>query len=392
MRFPGGALVCNRLRPRTVHATQAAWKAALRSTARAPKLRLLKLTQDASIPIVPKKWCDSTNKPTVEYEKTPMPLNNPFVEEPQRAHWFTKYPSDTNYRVVWLKGKKAKVPGLGSFRCPIYEFNAVAFVWMHDRTLPVDLSNHHFTTADKLPVRIQITLTAKVKNSDLALIAMATCFDDSLAVLQTDVAGIVGEFCRSRQSVSILGTEKALAAEIETQLKSAPSSSTFEVRSVLPQFRLPLLETAAEHEATSAISFEQETKKEEREAALSKLRASRTLAELTVRIEHEWKNIEAACKAEAKRADTAIEKETARLGYLQNVTALTEASKTAIFHIDPQIYRDLNLAEITNRRQHEDEAVAKIVALMKSLAEVTKNAAPVTTVVGANMPNAVKGG
>ena len=236
-----------------------------------------------------------------------------------------------------------------------------------------------------------IILNAKVKNSDLALTAVVTCFEETLAVLQTDVAGVVGEFCRARHSASILGTEKALAADIESQLKLAPSDSTFEVRSVLPQFRLPLLETAAEHNATNTISFEQEKQKQEREAALARIRASRTLEELTARIEQERLNITAECEAETARATTANQKESARLDYLAKVTALTENCKTAIFHFDPQIYRDLKLAEITNQRQHEEEAIAKIVGLLKSLADVTRNAAPATSVVVSNMPNSSSG-
>lgn len=331
-----------------------------------------------------------------------MLSKNPFVEEPQRAHWLTKYPSGDNYRVVWVKGKAAQVSGVevtngksefrsGSHRCPIYQFSHVAFVWMHERTVVIDLSRNHFVTADKLPIQVLITLNAKVRRSELALIAVATCFDESLEVLRTDVAAVVGSFCRSQQSESVLGAEKALTTELATHLGQAPSSSTFDVVSVMAQFRLPLIEAAAETEATISIGFEQERKKEERDAALSKLRVTRTFEELIARIDQEKRSLQAECAAKAQRATTDLELENARLDYLQRITALTQESETAIFHIDPKTYGDLELAKINSSMQQQDEAEARIVRLLKSLGEVTRNAASMTTVVGTNIPNTPSG-
>ena len=118
---------------------------------------------------------------------------NPFVDEPvpEKAHWFTKYPSDDNHRVVWMKGKKAEVSAKGLFPCPIWKFNRVARVWLHERALPIDLSAANFFSSDKIAIVVQVDLVAQVKETDRALIAVATSFDESFELLRTDVTSIV---------------------------------------------------------------------------------------------------------------------------------------------------------------------------------------------------------
>ena len=306
---------------------------------------------------------------------------NPFVEEPQKAGIFSKYPTDDNYHVVWVKGKKAKVPGRGSFRCPTWEFDKVAFVCMHERTLPINLSTHQFFSSDKLAVQVQVDLIAQIQTTEWALIAAATCFDESFEILQTDVISIVREFCRARTTSAILESEKELAAEIVKRTETTASSKTFLIKDASTHFRIPFLEKAAEHDADSTIAFEQNVTKEKRETSLTKLRNTRTLTELVGEMEREKRKVESECAARTAKAHTEIEIEAARLANLQAYAKLTDESKTAVLHLHPEIYRELKLAEITNDPIQRGKALQEIMGLLKPLAEITKSAAPITGVI-----------
>ena len=151
---------------------------------------------------------------------------NPFVEEEQKAGWLRKYTSDANRHVVWVKGKEAQVPEKGSFPCPIWKFNKVVFVSLHERALPIDLSAAKFFSSDKIEIKVQVDLVAQVKETDRALIAVATSFDESFELLRTDVTSIVRKFCNTRQADAIHGAEKDLAEEIVNEM----SSASFRVR------------------------------------------------------------------------------------------------------------------------------------------------------------------
>lgn len=310
---------------------------------------------------------------------------NPFVQELQKAGIFKKYLTDDNYHVVWVKGKNAKVSERGYFRCPAWEFDQVASVCLHERTLPVNLTGTQFFSSEKLPVQVQVDLIVQVQKTDWALIAVATCFDESLKLLQTDVISVVRDFCRSRTTKVILEAERELTAEIVKRTESTTSSKTFLVKDAATHFRIPLLEKAAEHEADSAVVFDQNVTKEKRETSLVELRNAHTLAELVGEMEREKRIVESECAARTAKARTEIEIEAARLANLQAYAKLTDDSKTAILHLKPEIYRELKLAEITNDPNQRERALQEIMGLLKPLAEITKSAAPVTGVIGAHI-------
>ena len=321
-------------------------------------------------------------------KKEPRKIINPFVKEPQKAHWLTKYPSDDNYRAVWVKGKKAKVPGIGSFRCPIREFDTVVFVWMHEGQLPIDLSSTRFLSEDNLQIQVQIELTSKVKDSELALITVATRFEDCLPVVQAEIASIVQVFCKSRPAAAIVSSETELAVEISERVQSSVVKLPIQISKAVAQLSIPLIEKSSEEKIATAIDYEQAEAKEKYEASLSQIRDSRTLEELKNHLAREKKRLKADCDNQLAKAETQVKSEMVRLEYLGKMSKLTEEFKTAIFHIAPDIYRDIELAKISSLDDQRVKARTEVIELLKSLAEVSKNKVPIIIVLGAIISNA----
>lgn len=302
---------------------------------------------------------------------------NPFVEEPQKAHFLAKYPSDENYRVVWVKGKNAEVSEKGSFHCPIWKFNRVARVWLHKRSLPVDVSAAKFFSSDKIAIEVQVDLVAQVKETERALIAVATSFDESFELLRTDVTSIVRKFCNTRQAEAIHGAEKDLAEEIVKEMSSASSDSLFTIKSASVCFRIPFLEEAAERKATGAIKFEESKTTERRATDLDQLKNVHLSANLVAELERDARRVEAECAKRTANAKTDREIKAADLDNIKAYSALTEKFKTAIFHINPELYEKIRLAEISNDMEKWKQAVQEVTSQMGVLAGIHKNAAAI---------------
>ncbi len=317
---------------------------------------------------------------------------NPFVKAPQTAHWFTKYQSDDNNRLVWAKGEKAKVPGKGSLRCPLLEFDTVFSVWMHEAQLPIDLAATRFLSADNLKIQIQVQLTAKVKDSDAALIAVATRFENSMLLVQAEVTSILRGLCKSLTASSILSAETEFATALLTQLQTSTSKLPFEVLKAVLQMNVPLLETAPERNLESSISFEEIKTKEERETALAGLRNVRTLAELVAEMERKKIRIEAECAERSTSAHTDAEIKTANLANFEAYAKLTEQFQTGVLiQGHPAIFEKIEIAKTTVEIAKATHDVAQMKAAYQvafdALSGAIKNAAPITGVFGNITPN-----
>ena len=312
---------------------------------------------------------------------------NPFVDEPEKAHFYTKYPSDDNYRVVWVKGKKAEVSEKGLFPCPIWKFNKVARVWLHERALPVDLSAAKFFSSDKIAIEVQVDLVAQVKETDRALIAVATSFNESFELLRTDVTSIVRKFCSTRQADAIHGAEKHLAEEIVNEMSSASSDSLFTIRSASVSFCNPLLEQAAERKVTSDIKFEESKTTEKRATELDQLRDTHLSSNLVAALAREANKIVADCANRTANAKTDREIKAADLQNLKDYSAVTEKLKTAILHMKPplpEIYKELELARIalesariTNDSEMIRKALQEAMSVVEKFSGIQKNAAAI---------------
>ena len=314
---------------------------------------------------------------------------NPFVDEPapEKAHWFTKYPSDDNHRVVWMKGKKAEVSAKGLFPCPIWKFNRVARVWLHERALPVDLSAAKFFSSDKITIEVQVDLVAQVKETDRALIAVATSFNESFELLRTDVTSIVRKFCNTRQAEAIHGAEKDLAEEIVNEMSSVSSGSLFTIKNASISFCNDLLEEAAERKITGDIKFEENKTTKIRQTDLDQLENVRNSMNLDAGLALEAKRIKAECAKRRANATTDREIKAADLENFKEYSKVTEKLKTALLHMQPplpEIYKELELARIgletaraTNDWDLMQKAFEKVLNISEKFSGIHKNASAI---------------
>ena len=307
---------------------------------------------------------------------------NPFVDEPvpEKAHWLTKYPSDDNHRVVWMKGKKAEVSAKGLFPCPIWKFNRVARVWLHERALPVDLSAAKFFSSDKITIEVQVDLVAQVKETDRALIAVATSFDESFELLRTDVTSIVRKFCYTRQADAIHGAEKGLVQEILNEMSSATSSSLFNIKSASVCFSIPFLEKAAVNKAEGDIKFEENKTTKIRQTDLDQLENVRLSSNLVAALAREAKETEAECAKRTANAKTDREIKAADLQNFKDYSEITEKLKTAILHMKPpltEVYEKLETARITNDAETLKKANQEVMSMFSAVAGSVKNASAI---------------
>jgi hypothetical protein len=291
---------------------------------------------------------------------------NPFVEEEQKAGWLRKYTSDANRHAVWVNGKEAQVAEKGSFHCPIWKFNKVVFVWLHDRALPVDLSAARFFSSDKIAIEVQVDLVAQVKETNRALIAVATSFNESFELLRTDVTSIIRKFCYTRQADAIHGAEKDLAEEIVNEMSSASSDSLFTIKSASVCFRIDFLEDAAKRKIAGDIGFEESKTTEKRTTELDQLKMERDL-----------KKVEAECAQRTVKAKTEREIMAADLDNLKARIELTEKYKTAIFHLNPGLYEKIRLAEISNDMEKWKQVVQEVMGMFGAVAGNVKNASAI---------------
>jgi len=292
-------------------------------------------------------------------------MNNPFVEGPVPSSWFRPYHSEPRRRVVWVKGGAAKAAPLGKFRCPIPAFDHVAFVVMEPRVLELSLPSSLFSTKERLSVDVSVRVTATVIESDAALVRIVTGFEAVLSVMSTDVTAVVGDFCRSRSADELLGAESALAELIGADLSAPNRFPVVTVNRVVVQIRSQLLEELALN-----------TTKEHQEIALFEVRAAKGLAELAATIKREELRIKSECDAALAQATSTAQAESIRLKYVSEATALTETSKTAIFHLNPDVYQTIRLAEISQSREAEQEAMARVLGILRSVTDAIHSQGP----------------
>jgi hypothetical protein len=237
-----------------------------------------------------------------------------------------------------------------------------------------------------LEVQIQVQLTAKVKDSESALIAVATRFDDSLLIVQAEVVPILREFCKSRTANSILEAETELAAELFRRIQASQTNLPFQVLKASLHVSVPILETAAERKFATSISFEESQAKEDRETVLAALRNARDLAAEVAKIERERKTVEAECATRTARARTEVEIKTATLANFEAYAKLTQQFQTGILIQEhPEIFEKIEIAKATNDVTQLKAALQEAIRILNAISTVSKNAAPITGVFG-NIP------
>lgn len=300
---------------------------------------------------------------------------NPFIQDRQKARTLAKYESDANRRVVWVKGGRAKVAPMDNYRCPIFEFDTVVFVWMHDAELAFDFSSTRFLSDDGVEVCANVSMTAAVRDSEAAIVTVVTRYDESLTALQNDLAAHIRDFCRNRSSAEIIKAETLLSNAIK-ETHAGTATGPFLIKKVRVGLSVPLLEQAVAIDTQVTFAHEREKRAEEQEAALARIRAVRSAEELNRLLKEEKQRLDAEQERELARAQTAQQKELARLSYLNQITELTDRSRTAILHIDKDVFRDLELAKLASSDNQRDAARNEVLTMLKALSEVVKNTNP----------------
>lgn len=332
-----------------------------------------------------------TTQPATMNPNTSDTQKNPFVELVP-ASWWKSYPSDSSYRVVWLKGKKASVSTLGSHHCPVMEFDTVAFVWMNARILPITLDTEQFVSLESLPLNVRVELSAKPREDSLSLIAITTCFEASRDLLTRHLSTFLHSACRQLSGQSISQHEVGLANALVQDINSQKDSLRlpFELLTAHLQLRCPAIASSVQEHQTDEIEHVAALRDADRKAALDRSQQAHALEQLMAELKSEWEKSEQARRITLAQAKTQEEVQRGDLENLKLLSPLSIEAKIAALRHSPELasrIASLQEARISNDAQARQRALKELLDQFKAIAEVSRTPYPPGASPGINIVN-----
>jgi hypothetical protein len=312
-----------------------------------------------------------------------LPQKNPFAEF-HTVSWknvLSSYPSDDNYRVVWVKGKIAQVSKLGSYVCPMHAFDTVAFICMSPVVLSIPTASQQFYSVESFPLQITVDLSARPLGDEFSLIAIAIRFDESLALLTRHICTFLHNACKGLGGRGISQHETSLAAKLIQSIKAHNNTLMlpFELLTAHLKITCCAVMDNAEKENTEELQHGLALRQEARRAKIEHIRRGNNFQQIIDDLKAaaaQFNNKMAVAIAEAK---TEAACDNMRLEFLKGMASLCGEAKVAVFRQDPEFAKliaNIQITRISNDTESRKSAIEEIMKQLQSLAEITRAANP----------------
>jgi regulator of protease activity HflC (stomatin/prohibitin superfamily) len=312
-------------------------------------------------------------------------VKNPFVQihAVNLTNCFRPFRPDGNHRIVWVKGTMAKLQETGEFLCPIPKYNTVAVVLMAPVTLPINFKGELFIEKDNLPLDIQLTVTARVRDEAKSLQLVATHFDHSVDNLTSQLSSLLRKECKKLSGQDINLHETRLSERIVQAINDSASEfhiPLYIIAATPLKLRCDSFEGASSTNQDEENTAELERKRLERQADLDCQKNGYALINLREKIEREYLALQQSLQIDLARGRNDSELFALKRPRLDAMANMCIEAKLILAGDDPNMTELFAKIEITRlgvekaKVEKDYAALEKAIKLCHELVQATASA------------------